>query len=88
MLKKTRIAARWLKDDYQLEKFVAEVRDQRGSYTILHYVLGLSLTGLRRLHCAVLGHDFVDEGHAGPDSGYTDVSCRRCGFGYGRHYLY
>ena len=29
--------------------------------------------------CAVYGHDWVDRGYGGPDSGCDDKECRRCG---------
>lgn len=38
--------------------------------------------------CLVVGHDLVDEGHAGPDSGCIDLSCKRCGMTYPRIVLY
>lgn len=40
------------------------------------------------LWCAKRGHDLVDEGYAGPESGCIDMTCRKCGFSYGRKYLY
>lgn len=38
--------------------------------------------------CRVRGHDFADDGFGGPECGCIDIRCQRCGFGYGRHWLY
>ena len=32
--------------------------------------------------CEWQGHELVDEGYAGPDSGCIDIVCRRCGWNY------
>lgn len=39
-------------------------------------------------YCNVVGHDIVDEGYAGPDSGCIDLVCKRCGWGPGKVTLY
>lgn len=36
--------------------------------------------------CRLRGHDWLVEGHAGPESGYEDFECRRCGEGH--HIVY
>lgn len=38
--------------------------------------------------CRVRGHDLIDEGYASPESGCIEITCKRCGHSYGRHYLY
>jgi len=40
------------------------------------------------LICKVRGHQLVDDGHAGPESGYMDVNCKRCSWHAGREWLY
>lgn len=37
--------------------------------------------------CRREGHDLIDEGYAGPDSGAIDMTCVRCGYSY-HHQLY
>jgi hypothetical protein len=38
--------------------------------------------------CALLGHDWTDEGWASPDSGCISMCCRRCGRGEPTVWLY
>ena len=38
--------------------------------------------------CAVVGHKWQDNGHAGPESGCIDIGCARCGFDQGAVTLY
>jgi hypothetical protein len=38
--------------------------------------------------CAFIGHDVVDYGYAGPDSGCIDMQCKRCGVSLGHQWLY
>lgn len=33
----------------------------------------------KRVICRIWGHDWYEDGYAGPDSGHTWVECRRCG---------
>jgi len=40
------------------------------------------------LVCKIKGHDLEDRGCATPETGYIDMTCRRCGFSYPRHILY
>lgn len=35
---------------------------------------------VKRRMCEKIGHKFVDEGYANPDSGAIVMSCRRCGW--------
>lgn len=37
--------------------------------------------------CLLKGHDLIDEGYAGPDSGCIDMVCKRCGWS-SRTWLY
>jgi len=37
--------------------------------------------------CRCKGHDWVDNGYAGPDGGAMEMDCRRCGAGF-HHVLY
>lgn len=42
----------------------------------------------REEECEQYGHVLEDIGHAGPDSGCIHIVCTRCGFAYGRKWLY
>lgn len=41
-----------------------------------------------RAVCKLKGHRWVDESFAEPDSGCIDMSCSRCGYSPGVHWLY
>lgn len=51
-------------------------------------VLGVARYSARRLACALLDHDLVDDGYGGPECGCVDINCHRCGFSYPRRWLY
>lgn len=37
--------------------------------------------------CETFGHNYIDDSYGGPESGYVDVHCSRCGHGW-HHQLY
>jgi hypothetical protein len=43
---------------------------------------------LNFFYCISHGHNFVDRGYAGPDSGCIDMVCQRCGYDAGTTWLY
>jgi hypothetical protein len=49
-------------------------------FSIIHLV--------SRIICKIKGHKWIDEGSAGPESGYIEMSCDRCGYSNPREYLY
>jgi len=40
----------------------------------------MAITTILYQICLRYGHDLVDEGYAGPDSGAIDMVCKRCGW--------
>lgn len=43
-----------------------------------HNVIG-SLCSTERTICREIGHDWIEEGDGGPDSGWIGATCQRCG---------
>jgi len=51
-------------------------------------IIGLVKLLYRIISCKIFGHKLVDYGCAGPDHGYIDVCCERCGYSHGIEHLY
>jgi hypothetical protein len=46
---------------------------------LIFYIIGALPLSITPLICKWKGHDIVDRGYGGPDSGCMDHECRRCG---------
>lgn len=57
-------------------------------FILIRYICFRIATFARALHCRISGHDLVDEGFAGPDSGCIEMVCKRCGYCYPTQWLY
>lgn len=83
----TAIVVWWkeLRQAYSYETYFAHLDGY--TYTLLHFVweFFIQLYCLRFV-CRVRGHDIVNDGWAGPESGGEDMHCTRCDWSF--HHIY
>ena len=51
------------------------------AFLMLLFVWYVSQDLLRRQRCAIVGHRWLERSYAGPDNGYFELECVRCGCG-------
>ena len=76
-----------IKEEYKLTKYL-EQRDISKLKFAIDYMYYTTKAKYDITMCIFFGHKWIDEGSAGPDSGYIEMSCNRCGFSHDRFYLY
>lgn len=75
------------KDEYELDKYLTQSKTSKFKFAI-DYLYYTTKAKYDITMCRYFGHKWIDEGSAGPESGYIEMSCNRCGFSHDRVYLY
>lgn len=71
--------------DYRHEKWTAESNGETLNFA--EYLYYSARNYILPLICKVRGHEWIEDGYAGPDSGAMYMSCSRCGESH-THILY
>jgi len=56
-------------------------REPCKAFLLLLFIRYFSRELLSRAICATVGHQWLDRSYGGPDHGYFDIECARCGCG-------
>ena len=63
--------------DYKLEREICEMNGE--TLTFGQYIWTDIKDRISPIICRFFGHDWMEDGYAGPDSGWMSMDCRRCG---------
>ena len=71
---------------YKRDVFISECKFEKLSRT--KWIKNVIKDVINIFICYIRGHDLEEQGHAGPEYGYIEMSCKKCGYKYPRHVLY
>lgn len=76
-----------LKEEYEYFKIARGYEKYMGEkvYTFFDpvvFVYEILYMSAMRLTCKIKGHQYIDDSHAGPESGTMSYYCKRCGDGH------
>jgi len=74
-------------EEYELTKYL-EQKDISKLRFYIDYLYYTTKAKYDITMCRYFGHKWYDVGSVGPDSGYIEMYCKRCGFSHKRFYLY